>query len=188
MTRHCEVCKHPQLDEINEDLSPVRDMSPADVVAKYGPSLSYDSVRRHKINHLIPAFRRDLAIQTRAEQFAARTQSLRDLGEKMAEVVSYAEEVRDKAYLNNDHKMVLAANAEVRATLQAVAKFIGLEQNASTAASSEEVQAARALTLALRVVMPMYPEAFNALVVELKGQNEFDLASRLESYVNRRRP
>lgn len=186
MARPCSICTHPRCAEINEDLSPVRDMTPPAVVRKYG-DVDIDSVRRHKMNHLIPAFRKDMAIQTRAEEFARRTKSLSDLATKMAEVISYAEEVRDKAYLQGDHKMVLQANAEVRATLMSVAKFVGMEANANAASSNDEVQAARALVLALRVVMPMFPEAFNSLVVELQAQNEFDLASQLESYVNHRK-
>ena len=184
MTRVCEVCRHPQLDEINEDLSPVRDMTAQAVVDKYG-GISIDSVRRHKMNHLIPAFRRDMAIQTRAEAFTARTDSLRLLAEKMGEVVAYAEEVRDQAHASGDKKLVLQANAEVRATLVAVGKFVGMQT--APIASTEELEAARALSLALRVVLPLFPEAFNSLVVELQAQNQFDLAVRLESYVNRRK-
>lgn len=182
MARQCDVCAHPRRAEIDQDLAAAL-LSLAAISRKYNHEFSEDSARGHRDNHLMKELVRHMAIQTRAEAFVTQAESLMGIGRKMAEVVAHAEEIRDRAEHAGNDKLSLEANAQVGSTISTVAKLLAIGQASANSHSEEELEAARALIRAIRVVMPAYPEAQHALTLELENQGQFDLAAKLISYV-----
>lgn len=157
MPRTCTICAHVERDDL--DLAIVSGQSHRAVAAAF--RVSHDAVRRHASNHL----------ELRLVDAASRRRMLHDddlLG-RMLSLVREAEEALDLAKSAGDQRALLGALREVRESLKAAAALM-------PGPADEDVYR---LVKALGRVLPRFPEAAEALAVELDALGDAEAAEVL---------
>lgn len=154
MARTCTICTHTDRDDL--DLAIISGQSHPTVAASF--RVTHDSVRRHAANHLEP---RLIEAATRRRLFHDD-----DLLGRMLGLVEEAEDALTRAKAGDDSKGVLSAIREVRESLKA----------ASALMPSPEDEDVEILVKALGHVLPQFPEAAQALALELGNLGDYESA------------
>jgi hypothetical protein len=113
MPRRCTICFHTERDEIDRELSGGGAI-PA-VSAKWG--VSTDAIKRHKVNHLLPEMREQLA----GDEDLRDVDVLAEMRGLYARMKGHLERVEE----TNNWQAIKAFHSEARQDLELLAKLIG---------------------------------------------------------------
>ncbi len=114
MARKCKVCVHPELNEINRELA-AQSPNISEISRKYG--IPWDSLKRHKVNHLP----KSLSKAKEAQDIALGDDLLNQV--KLLQTKSFR--ILRKAEDEGDLRIALAAIKEARGNLELLAKLLG---------------------------------------------------------------
>jgi len=156
MARKCNVCDSKKLDEINEKL--VASTPIAVLSRNYG--ITWDSLKRHKQNHLPKALKESRAIQevTRADNLLDQIEELRT---KAISLLTKAENA-------GDLKTALQGIGQARACLELLAKIRGELAQEGTVNIMISAEWIELRSIILQVLEP-YPKARQNLLERLNG-------------------
>lgn len=170
----CKICSNPAVLDINTCCSNPM-MTDWDVQASF-PGLFISDISHHR--------RGCLGIENEIVEFSREHQQLETTGNR-SEVLDRLEALADTAQsiLDSAENSALALKAlkEIRDTLTAIAKIQGVQQKAAD--TSMEVEEARALSKALRAILPQYPEAGRALAQSLVTIGYPDMGNQIARFV-----
>lgn len=126
MSRVCQCCAHPRVDDLNRDL--VRgSLSKNGVGRKYG--LDPDSVHRHAKNHLNEEMRREIAVtikRERAQEVATELNDERlDISSTYEALARRVERLISKAEQEGNDGLALASMEGLRKVLHDIATMQG---------------------------------------------------------------
>lgn len=157
ISNKCSVCKHRDLNEINEKL--VSGVSPKAMAEQY--DLHHMSLYRHKEKHLPKVLVKAQALQERetADQLLARVEAIH---EKAWDLVS-------KAEAKGSFQPAVGALKEARSCLELIGKLLGELKTGTTVNimyNPEFIQVRHVITEALQP----YPEARQAVVKALETE------------------
>lgn len=164
MTR-CKVCKHPDINEINEKL--VSGISPREMADKY--NLNHMSLYRHKEKHLPLTL---IKAQQLQEQDAAD-----DLLARVELIYEKAWDLVNKAETKGSFQPAVGALKEARSCLELIGKLLGEIKSGTTVNvlyNPEFIQVRQTITQALEP----YPDARQAVVRALEEGEAIDAEYR----------
>lgn len=170
----CVICTNPAVENINAScLNPV--MTDWDTQASF-PGLNISDISHHR--------RGCLGIENEIVEFSRDHSQLETTGNRN-EVIERLETLADSAQIifESAENSVIALKAikEIRDTLTAIARVQGVQQKAAD--TSMEVEEARALSKALRAILPQYPDAGRALAQSLVTIGYPDMGNQIARFV-----
>ena len=155
----CQVCQHPQVDEINRALLQPK-ASTRKLSLIFGPH--YKAIERHRASHLPKAIA-EYAAQQATAVFEAEISETTTLNERTEALMARAQQIMEAAEKRKDYGSALKGIREMRACLELLAKLAGeIDQGATVNVFNMPSW----ITLQTGIIMALepYPEARAAVL------------------------
>jgi len=159
LPQRCKICTHPQKEEIDKALLESQNIT--EIAKRF--SVSYDSLLRHKKNHITP-----LLANSRKAQEIARADNLLS---QVTELKDKAIAILNKAEEAGDNRTALLAIREAKGCLELLAKLLGELNEQATINILINPQWLSLRAVILQALEP-YPEAKLALAKALREAEE----------------
>lgn len=178
MARTCLICVHPQRAEI--ELAIVQQQSQRSIAEEF-PDISASSVQRHGDNHLGNDQVRTLVIRGQADDLMASgiTTEPSIILQLLTQALALSKHIMEEATDSDRPDLALKAMKEFRDNMSLLYKFTAKVEGPPVDLSAESDL--KALSMALRRVLPDHRDAARALVQELKMTGNFSMASAIEN-------
>lgn len=179
MARPCTVCEHELRDEIEQQVR--AGDRPATVALKY-TDLSEGSIRRHSAH-----MDRDtgtIVVRKNAETVLQQAMNSAGLIAELSSLYATAEAVGRYAMNRGNEQTTLKALQTQLSVIDSVRKLSESERSADEAsANAGAAEDLRRLTVALRAVLPRFPEAGAALAEHLEQAGEWHAGAAIRQLV-----
>jgi len=157
--RHCSICHHERLEEIDQAL--VEGAALSEIAAKH--RVSDDALSRHRTNHLP-----DVLLKA---QRAKETVRADDLLSQVRELQSRTLAILEEAHDSGEHRTALSAIGQARANLELQARLLQLIKEGPTINISTSAEWVELRALIISALEP-YEAARSAVVGALEGADD----------------
>lgn len=184
MPRPCVICLDPRRADMELDI--VSGLRPPTLHEKYRNAdgiPSEGSFRRHTgSNHLGNNGEGSIIVRSRSELLAEADLTNEAIVNKLAAMVSEAEQIQDRARENEQPTLELKALAEIRNTIALIHKFAVKDEETDINVNNPAVSLELAsLAKALRKVLPNYPDVRDEIAAALISDGAVELAGAISS-------